>query len=78
MVVFYVIVKILPYVFGVLALILFFKIWGLCDDVRALRQKYAPKQEGQLETKGKIDKWLDEEIGSRKKESNEAIENKQG
>ena len=49
----YVIVRIFPYVFGVLALILFFKIWGLCDDVRALRQKYAPKQEGRLETKGK-------------------------
>lgn len=30
---------------GVLQIILFFKIWGLCNDIKAMRQVQAPEGE---------------------------------
>lgn len=32
-------------IIGVLQIILFFKLWGMCNDVAALRKKFAPELE---------------------------------
>ena len=56
--------EIIALIWGILCLILFFKIWGMCNDIKRLTDKYAPK--GQisklgketLETRDDIDKWL--------------------
>lgn len=46
---------------AILSLILFFKVWGMCNDVRALREKYAPKPKEQFESDKDIDEWLNED-----------------
>ena len=46
---------------AILSLILFFKIWGMCNDVRALREKYAPKPKEQFQSDKDIEKWLNED-----------------
>ena len=58
--------NILAIVWAILSIILFFKIWGMCDDVRALRNKFAPKQKEQFESDKDIEKWLNEEPKEKK------------
>ena len=31
-------------IFGILQIILFFKIWGMCNDISRIADKYAPKK----------------------------------
>ena len=38
-------VSLIIIVFGVLQIILFFKLWGMTNDVAALREKFAPQVE---------------------------------
>lgn len=45
----------------ILSLILFFKVWGMCNDVRALREKYVPKPKEQFQNDKDIDEWLNED-----------------
>ena len=54
---------ILVSVWGVLNIILFFKIWDACDNVKRIANKYAPENIKQKtpETKEDIDKWLQNE-----------------
>lgn len=54
---------------AILSLILFFKIWGMCNDVRALREKLAPKQqsEEQFQSDKDIEDWLNEDPQNSKK-----------
>ena len=52
---------------AILSLILFFKIWGMCNDVRALREKYAPKPKEQFQSDKDIEEWLNEDPQNSKK-----------
>lgn len=46
---------------GILNFALFVKIWGACDNIKRLADKYAPKEKNEtLETKEDIEKWLNE------------------
>lgn len=51
----------------ILSLILFFKVWGMCNDVRALREKYAPKPKEQFQSDKDIEEWLNEDPQNHKK-----------
>ena len=55
---------------AILSLILFFKIWGMCNDIRTLREKYAPKVKEQFESDKDIEKWLNEDPDRPKKRKN--------
>jgi len=44
-------------IFGVLQIILFFKIWGMCNDVRELKKEFV-KEKKSHEIKD-IDSWLE-------------------
>lgn len=37
-----IIITLVSLVAGVLQIILFFKVWGMCDDIKALRQQHCP------------------------------------
>ena len=52
---------------AILSLISFFKIWGMCNDVRALREKYAPKPKEQFQSDKDIEEWLNEDPQNSKK-----------
>lgn len=52
---------------AILSLILFFKVWGMCNDVRALREKYAPKPKEQFQSDKDIEEWLNEDPQNHKK-----------
>jgi hypothetical protein len=59
-------VILLSVVWAILSIILFFKIWGACDDIKRIADKYAPlknlnDRKSSLESKEEIDKWLKEE-----------------
>ncbi len=43
---------------SILCVILFFKIWGACNDIKRLAEKYAPIAKGKFDTREDIDKWL--------------------
>lgn len=62
-----ILIDVLTIIWGILSIILFFKVWGMCDDVRALRNKFAPKQKDLFETDKDIDKWLAEDPNENKK-----------
>lgn len=40
-------ISIISLVAAVLQIILFFKIWGMCNDIKAMRQQSAPPTEAQ-------------------------------
>lgn len=42
-----IIITLVSFVAGVLQIILFFKVWGMCNDVRALRNQQCPEQPSQ-------------------------------
>ena len=53
--------ELLVLVWGILCIILFFKIWGACNDIKKLANKYAQdvtKKGATLETREDIDNWL--------------------
>ncbi|MBD5317177.1 MAG: hypothetical protein HDS11_05875 [Bacteroides sp.] len=37
------IILIIGVVWGILNIVLFFKLWGACDDIRDIADKYAPE-----------------------------------
>ena len=45
-------------IWGTLQIVLFFKIWGMCNDVAKLTDKFAPTPSKTPETKEEIDAWL--------------------
>lgn len=42
-----IIITLVSLVAGVFQIILFFKVWGMCNDVRALRQQQCPEMPAQ-------------------------------
>lgn len=40
-----IIITLVSVIAGVLQIILFFKIWGMCNDIKAMRQVQAPEVE---------------------------------
>lgn len=58
-------------IWSILSIILFFKVWGACNNIQRLADKYAPENvnkgeisrssKATLETKEDIDKWLNGE-----------------
>lgn len=36
---------ILGFIWAILCLVLFFKVWGACDNIKRLTDKYAPEEE---------------------------------
>lgn len=56
---------------GILNIILFFKLWGACNNIKRIANKYAPDLEKErerrnrprssVETKEELDKWLNED-----------------
>lgn len=62
--------EIIAAVWGILCIILFFKVWRACNDIKRIADKYAPDLEKErekrnrprssVETKEELDKWLNE------------------
>ena len=55
--------ELVGFVWGILCIILFFKIWGACNNIERLVRKYAPKENARknsLETREDIEKWLND------------------
>ncbi|MBQ8833260.1 MAG: hypothetical protein IJ000_07185 [Paludibacteraceae bacterium] len=50
---------------GVLQIILFFKIWGMCNDIRELRNKFSPEKKSPTEIND-IDAWINGEENLKK------------
>ena len=53
--------ELLVLVWGILCIILFFKIWGACNNIKRLANKYAPdikKRTTTLESREEIDNWI--------------------
>lgn len=54
-------------VVAILQAILFFKLWGACDNIKRIADKYAPDLEkhnslrSTIETKEDLEKWLKED-----------------
>lgn len=56
---------------AILEIILFFKLWKACNDIKRIADKYAPDLEKErerrnrprssVETKEELDKWLNED-----------------
>lgn len=56
---------------AILEIILFFKLWRACNDIKRIADKYAPDLEKErerrnrprssVETKEELDKWLNED-----------------
>ena len=45
----------------ILCIILFFKVWGACDNIKRLTKKFIPEYKTSTpESKEDIDKWLSE------------------
>lgn len=66
-----VLLSIILLVFGVLQIILFFKLWGMTNDVRSLKDKYtASNKELEYYIKS-INEYLRKIEASNKKESSE-------
>lgn len=64
----------LSIVWNILSIVLFFKVWGACDNIKRLAEKYAPEakkntpessdeidKKNTPESRDEIDKWLKEE-----------------
>ena len=47
-------------IWGILNIILFFKVWNACNNVKRIADKYAPEITNQRtpETRDEIDMWL--------------------
>lgn len=65
---FTIILAILSLVFFVLDIILFFKLWGACDNIKRIADKYAPEKQDSKprhshtpETKEEVERWLNED-----------------
>lgn len=57
----------LTLVWAVLDVILFFKLWGACDNIKRIADKYAPEKDNKSqrsrtpETKEDVERWLNED-----------------
>lgn len=47
-----IIITLVSVIAGVLQIVLFFKVWGMCDDVRDLRNQQCPEQPSQQTNNG--------------------------
>jgi hypothetical protein len=45
---------------AVLQVVLFFKVWGMCNDVARLADKFASPKSKTPETRDEIDEWIEE------------------
>lgn len=60
-------VAVLSIIFFVLDIILFFKLWGACDNIKRIANKYAPEKQDKPcrtytpETKEEMERWLNED-----------------
>lgn len=58
---------VLSVVFFILDIILFFKLWGACDNIKRIADKYAPEKDNKSqrsrtpETKEDVERWLNED-----------------
>lgn len=58
-------------VFGILNLILFFKLWGMTNDVRELKNHFIPKQEFSISENSTTEEgWAEDATDQEKKEAN--------
>lgn len=52
---------------AILEIILFFKLWGACDNIKRIADKYAPEKDDKPrhsrtpETKEEVERWLNED-----------------
>lgn len=46
-----IIIPLVSVVAGILQIVLFFKVWGMCNDIKAMRQVQAPKEKEGAEEK---------------------------
>ena len=53
-----IIITLVSVVAGVLQIILFFKVWGMCDDIKALRKSATPVTENAVSEEDKADNSL--------------------
>ena len=55
-------ILLLSIVWAILSIVLFFKVWGACDNIKRLVEKYAPETKNNTpDSRDEIDKWLKEE-----------------
>ena len=55
-------ILLLSIVWTILSIVLFFKVWGACDNIKRLVEMYAPEaKKNTPDSRDEIDKWLKEE-----------------
>ena len=64
-------ILLLSFIWSILSIVLFFKVWKACNNIQRLADKYAPENvikdnvckqgKATLENREDIDKWLKEE-----------------
>lgn len=52
--------EIIYLIWGVLCIILFFKVWSACNCINRIADKYAPIKKEKFNTREDIDKWLND------------------
>ena len=50
--------EIIYVIWGILCIILFFKVWSACNCIKRIADKYAPIKKEKFETREDIEKWL--------------------
>ncbi len=64
---FTVVLAVLSVIFFTLDIILFFKLWGACDNIKRIADRYAPEKDNKSqrsrtpETKEDVERWLNED-----------------
>ncbi len=64
---FTVVLAVLSVVFFTLDIILFFKLWGACDNIKRIADRYAPEKDNKSqrsrtpETVEEVERWLNED-----------------
>ena len=53
-----IIITLVSVIAGVLQIVLFFKVWGMCDDIRALRKSATPVTENAVSEEDNADNSL--------------------
>lgn len=63
----YALLWIIAIIAAILNTILFFKLWGACDNIKRIADKYAPEKDDKprhsrtSETKEDVERWLNED-----------------
>lgn len=53
------VILLLSVIWTILSVVLFFKVWGACDNIKRLADKYAPEAKTSTpDSRDEIDKWL--------------------